>query len=126
MAKQPNDGFPGCFPLFGDLYIEFGTGSYSTTDSEATVRTQIDEIVYGQAGVNDTFSPATDAGVMDTLHVGTSVSSGTVTITRSSTVRVGDKVRVIWASPRRRTRMSDDDSSCWTSLENRVASSTKR
>ena len=86
---RPNDGFPGLIPLGEDLYIDVGRGTYSTTDSEATVRTQLDEIAFGIAGVNDTFSAATDAGVMDTLHVGLAVSSGAVTITRSSKATSG-------------------------------------
>jgi hypothetical protein len=84
MGNQPHATEPGLIPLYENFYIDFGKGTFSTTDSEATVRTRLAVIKYANASCYDTYSAATDNNGEDTLCVDPVPSSGAVTITRGT------------------------------------------
>jgi len=70
---------------YGEVIYEVGTATFSTTDSQATYRTSLTEIVGGFVNITDTFSPATDSDTMDTVSIPLgAVTSGSITLTRSS------------------------------------------
>jgi len=67
------------------IVMDVGTVTFSTTDSQATYRTKLLQVISGSATLTGTTSLATDSTTKDwvSIPVG-AVSSGAVTITRSS------------------------------------------
>jgi hypothetical protein len=82
--------FPGLIRIgeTGNLYIQVGLSSYTGVATDVTdlaIRTQLTHVDYAAATVYDTYSPATDATMTEyVLFVDTAVSSGAVTVYRSS------------------------------------------
>lgn len=79
-----------------ELLFEVGTVTYSTTDSEAAYRTQLRHIAGGFVNLTGTTSSATDADAMDQIAVPLgAVTSGSITLTRSSKSTSGGVYSVI-------------------------------
>lgn len=94
MGRLSRDAYPGLIPLAGsyDLFIQVGDGAFSgvyTDTTDVPVRTQLTSVKFGMAQVYDTYSPATDATMTEYgLFVDRAVSSGTVSVYRSSQGKV--------------------------------------
>lgn len=76
--------------------VDIGTVTFSTTDSQATYRTSLKEVLFGTAGITGTTSLATDATEKDWVNIplGT-VTAGAITLTRSSKGTSGAKYAVM-------------------------------
>ena len=82
--KQPHPAEPGLIPLSGEYYIDIGVGAFTTTNSEATIRTRLLQIDYSMAQAYDTYSWATDLAAEDLLSVTHAVTTGATTVTRGT------------------------------------------
>lgn len=77
-------------------YLEIGKVTFSTTDSQATYRTTLLTIKSAAASLNGAVSAATDAAANDVVSIPTgAVSSGSITVTRSSKGTSGATYNVI-------------------------------
>lgn len=90
MAKQPGDSCTGAVPFYGNKYIQFGsldpwTGE-ATDESEASIRTNLTTVECAMATIDDTYGLAigTDAAANTYLEIERVVSSGAVTISRTT------------------------------------------
>lgn len=90
MAKQPNDVVSGAYPFYGNKYIQFGslapwTGT-ATDESEASIRTNLLNIDCAIISIDDTYGLAigTDAAANLYMEIERVVSSGAVTVSRST------------------------------------------
>jgi hypothetical protein len=78
------------------VVIDVGTVTFSTTDSQATYRTKLLDIVGGSVNLTGTTSAATDAASNDEVSIPLgAVTSGSITLTRSSKGTSAGKYAVI-------------------------------
>lgn len=79
------------------LLFDVGEVTFSTTDSQATYRTELTHVTGGVVNITDTWSFATDGtNVQNDVSVPLgAVSGGSVTLTRSSASASGAKYSVI-------------------------------
>ena len=81
MNGAPYPGIPGVIPL-GDastgLFLEVGVTSFTANDTEASIQTNLDEIIIAMAQVYDTYSVglATDGACDVIITIDKAVSSG--------------------------------------------------
>ena len=93
MAKQPPDNLTGAYPLAGNLYIQAGSSGFTgtlTDASDMSIRTNLTAVECAVISCDDTYGSATgteySAGVnIQNLAIERVVSSGAVTVTRSTT-----------------------------------------
>lgn len=79
------------------VIVDIGTVTYSTTDSQATYRTELDQILGGTCNLTGTTSLATDASSTAedlSIPLGT-VTAGAIVLTRSSKALSGAKHSVV-------------------------------
>lgn len=78
------------------VIVDIGTVTFSTTDSQAAYRTEIDQIMGGFASLSGTASLATDSTNKESAVIPLgAVTSGSITITRSSKAESGAKHSVL-------------------------------
>jgi len=77
------------------VQVEIGTVTFSTTDSQATFRTTLKHVLSGAAVLTGTTSLATDSTTKDWVSIPLgAVTSGAITITRSSAGTSGAKYAI--------------------------------